>query len=358
MIRILVDLLFYTGTKGGMESYVRNLYSSMGRHDFEFVALASRELASSDNSWFPGRVIDSGISGESRIAWAWGELTAVSTTARKEGADLIHAPANIGPWRAKVPVVLTLHDLLPFVRPAFVPGRYAPLLRLLVSRAARNARRVLTISEHSRTDIESVLHISPTAIDVIPLAGSLGAEVFPRERRPDLLIALGNRLPHKNFAALVRAMALLPEALRPHLVITGGGADDPLAPLVMSLGLTRSITLTSWLSQEEVEGLYAHATAVIVPTLFEGFGLPVLEAMARGCPVACSDIPVLREVAGEAAEFFDPEDDDDIAAALSRILGDVSRRLDLTAAGLARAEHYSWQKTADATRTSFQRAIE
>ena len=99
MKRVLVDLLFYTGTKGGMESYVREVYSRLSPDDpeLEYVALASSELAATDTSWFPGRVVDSGISGEDRVAWARGELFSLGGAARRHGADLVHCPANFGP---------------------------------------------------------------------------------------------------------------------------------------------------------------------------------------------------------------------------------------------------------------------
>ena len=146
-----------------MESYARNLYRELGSVDsgLEFVGFASTELAETDTSWFPGDVVASGISGENRVSWARGELTAVSRAARRLGAGLIHSPANIGPWRSSAPVVLTVHDLLPFRHPEWVPGPYAPVLRGLVRGAARSAARVITVSRASGDDIEHVLGVPP-----------------------------------------------------------------------------------------------------------------------------------------------------------------------------------------------------
>lgn len=358
MKRVMVDLVFFSGTKGGMESYVRNLYAAMPGDQFEFVGLASRELVALDHSWFPGQLVDSGISGESRFDWARGEVISVQRAATRLAAQLIHSPANIGPWQSSVPVVLTVHDLLPFRFPNLLPGRYAPVLRTLVRRAATNAARVLTISEQTRVDLERFVGLDSDRIDVVPLAGSTEPAPSDIPRETGLLLALGNRLPHKNFARLLDALALIPADSRPNLVITGGSSLDPLAEQIKRLGLTGSVTLEGWLPAAEIERLYARATAVIVPTLFEGFGLPVLEAMSRGCPVICSAIPVLEEVAATAAVFFNPFDLHSIADSIVATIGNQHELSRLATAGRERAAGFSWQKTALLTEGSFQLALE
>ncbi|MWB98841.1 glycosyltransferase family 4 protein [Agromyces seonyuensis] len=353
MTRVLVDLLFFTGAKGGMESYVRQVYSHIadGADDVEFVGLASRELAQTGAEWFPGRLVDSGISGEDRIAWARGELFAVPSAARRLGADVVHAPANLGPWRSSVPVVLTVHDLLPFVHPEWVPGPYAPVLRALVRGAARAASRILTISAATGADLESVLHIPASRITTVPLAGSVpSASAGPR--RPDLLLAVGNRMPHKGFETLLEALARIPADRRPHLVVTGSRGEDPLAPVVARLGLDPWVDLVGWITAAELDGLYGSATALVFPTRFEGFGLPVLEAMSRGCPVLCSDLPVLREVGGDAAGYFDPTDPSAIARSIEALLADPDALLARSAAGLERSRGFDWARTAAGTRAA------
>ena len=361
MTRILVDLLFYTGTRGGMESYARNLYRALGAgaSGFEYVGYASRELAAMDTSWFPGEVIDSGISGENRVAWARGELTAVPRAARRLGADLVHSPANIGPWRSSVALVLTVHDLLPFRHPEWVAGPYAPILRALMRGAARCATRVLTVSRASGDDIEHVLMVPEDRLDVVPLAG--GPDHVTRaaaERRDGFVLSVGNRMPHKNFGMLLEALAFIPERERPHLVITGGHGDDPLAPIVERLGLTANVQLLGWVADDELERLYGEASCVVLPTLFEGFGLPVLEAMAHGCPVICSDLPVLREIGGGAAVYVDPESVTSLANGIRRLLADPAKRAELSALGRERAAGFTWTAAARGTVRSFQRALD
>ena len=358
MTRVLVDLLFWSGRRGGTETYVREIYSRLGSEpELEVIGFASKEFAAAPHDWFPGRVIDSGVPAANRARWAIGETLAVGRAARRAGADVLHVPANIGPSRSPVPVAVTLHDVLPFTHPEWVPTpAFGGLLRSMIRGAARNASRVLTISEASRRDIREVLGIDGARIDVIPLAGSAPLEVELPPREPDLLFSPGTRMPHKNVETLLRALALIPVGRRPRLVVTGGVDDDPLVALVSDLGLGDHVRIERWLSREDLERAYARATAVVLPTRFEGFGLPVLEAMERGCPVICSDLPVLREVAGDAAVYADPADPDSFAAAITASLSRPDELERLSAAGRARAGAFSWDRAAAATIDSLRRA--
>jgi len=361
--RVLVDLLFVTGRKGGMESYVRELYPRLGalRPEFEFIGLASTELVDTGAPWFPGELVASGRSGEDRISWARGELLDVSRHATRLGADLVHAPANLGPVRSGTPVVLTVHDLLPFRHPEFVPGPYSPVLRWMIRGAARASRRLLTVSESTADDLVALLGIDRERIDVVPLAGGASADDggIPARaaRSDDLVLAIGNRMPHKNFVAILEAVALLPADRRPRVVVTGSHDDDPLAPEVRRLGLEDRVELAGWVAPDELERLYADAALFAFPTRFEGFGLPLIEAMARGVPVVASDLPVLREVGGDAARWFDPDDAAALARAIDELLADPAERERMSRAGLERSARFSWARTAHGTLASFERAI-
>ncbi len=344
MARVFVDLLFFTGKRGGTETVVRELYSRLrGIPDLEFVGFASKELAATGAPWFPGRLIDSGLSTDNRAQWLWGELFAVSSAARKVQADVIHAPANFGPVRASVPVVLTLHDVLAFKRPEFLPSRLTVLpTKYLIRGAAKNAKHIVTVSEEARKDIHEILGLPLDNISVA-YPGSTGASpVEDISRKRDRIFSLGNRMKHKNFPRLIEALSLIPPERRPVLTISGSHGDDPLRADVARHGVEDWVDLRSWLAREEVENLYATSAAVVFPTLFEGFGLPVLEAMERGCPVLCSDIPVLREVGGEAVVFFDPLDPRAIASAIERSLADLPLLEAKRSAGYEQASRFSW----------------
>jgi glycosyltransferase involved in cell wall biosynthesis len=359
---VLVDLLSYTGTKGGMETYARELYRELGAAgtDFTFVGLGSTEIMAMDQSWFPGTIVDSGISGENRFTWAYGELFAVSRWAEKLGADLIHCPALLGPRKSRVPTVLTLHDLLYFSHPQYMTtGFYTKPVRWMEKQAAKNATRILTISEQSRSDIQKYLHVPAGQIDMVPLAGT-PTNREARTVQPQtgaLILATGNRRPHKNWEGLVRALALVDPAIRPNLVVTGSHGDDPLTPVVAELGLERWVELKGWVSAEELAALYARTTVMAMPSFCDGFCLPALEAMVDGIPVMLSNIPVYREVGGEAALYFEPTDLRSIADAITTVATDPALLATLVEKGHAQAAKFSWKRTAEGTLDSFDAAL-
>jgi glycosyltransferase involved in cell wall biosynthesis len=359
---VFVNLLQSTGTKGGLEIYARELYRQLGTVDtgFDYVGFASTELMAKDNSWFPGTLIDSGISGENRLSWARGELFSVSRAAERAGADLIHGPAMLGPLRSKAPVVISVHDLLYFSHPELMQTKlFTEPVKWMEKRGAANATRLITISETSASAIRKYLRFPNDRIDVIPLAGRATATVDPTVvRRSDLFLAIGQRSPYKNFETVIRAWAVMKAAQRPKLVITGSFGDDPLVPLVKELGLEDSIELKGWVTTEELGELFASATALIDSTLATGFSLPTLEAMAIGLPVLLADTEIFREVGADAADYFTAGDPVDLARAALALSADPLRQADLTRRGEARSAGYSWAKVADETVLSFTKTIE
>jgi glycosyltransferase involved in cell wall biosynthesis len=360
---VLVDLLSYTGTKGGMETYARELYSRLGEldDDFEYVGLASSELMTLDRSWFPGKIHDSGISGENRFIWAYGEMFATSRWAKKLGVDLIHCPALLGPIHSSMPTVISMHDLLYFSHPQYMTtGLYTEPVKWMERRAAKNATRILTISSQSASDIEKYLGFPNDRIDLVPLAGTATA---PSNRGSHaaaagpLVLATGNRRPHKNWEGLVRALALVDPAIRPRLVVTGSHGADPLAPVVAELGLEKWVDLKSWISASEMAELYEEATVLAMPSFCDGFSLPALEAMMAGIPVMMSDIPVYREVGGDAVLYFDPTRLESIAEAIMTVVTDPDLLKTLVDRGHVQAKKFSWEQTAAGTVASFRAAL-
>ncbi len=358
---VLVDMLSYTGTKGGMETYTRELYRAMGALEpgMDFVALASKEGARLDLSWFPGEVISSRISGENRFVWAFGELLASSWVARRRGADLVHSPATLGPMRTSMPTVVTIHDMLYWSHPDFmVTPLYTRPVMWMERRAAANAARVITVSDVSADEIVKYLGFPRERLHVVPEAAEHPATGRGEGRRDNLVLGSGQRRPYKNWERLIRALALVDEEVRPRLVITGGRGEDPLAPVVAETGLQDWVQLKGWVDDAELADLRSRARAMAFPTLAEGFGLPVLEAMAAGLPVIASDLPVLREVGGDAALWFDPLDLDAIAAALRTVATEPERMAALADAGLAQAGLFSWERAARETLDVFRAALD
>ena len=357
---VLVDMLSYTGTKGGMETYTRELYRAMGAVDpgMDFVALASKEGARLDLSWFPGEVIASRISGENRFVWAFGELFASSWVARRRGADLVHSPATLGPMRTSMPTVVTIHDMLYWSHPEFmVTPLYTRPVMWMERRAAANAAHVITVSDVSADEIAKYLGFPRERLHVVPEAAEHPATGRADGLRDNLVLGSGQRRPYKNWERLIRALALVDEEIRPRLVITGGRGEDPLTPVVAEMGLQDWVELKGWVDDAELADLRGRARAMAFPTLAEGFGLPVLEAMAAGLPVIASDLPVLREVGGDAALWFDPLDLGSIAGALRTVATEPERMAALADAGLEQAGRFSWERAARETLDVFRTAL-
>ena len=206
--------------------------------------------------------------------------------------------------------------------------------------------------------------------DVVPLAATPPAPGAPAADPADLRRRLGlgdravalsvsARRPHKNLLRLLDALAQIPRERRPVLVAPGYPTphEAELQARAAELGLTGDVVWPAWLDAADLEGLYALATLVVFPSLQEGFGLPVLEAMVRGVPVACSDRSSLPEVAGDAALLFDPEDSGAIRAAIERLLADPAERERLIRRGRERAAGFTWERTAELTAAAYERAL-
>jgi glycosyltransferase involved in cell wall biosynthesis len=177
------------------------------------------------------------------------------------------------------------------------------------------------------------------------------------ERR--VLLSLSAKRPHKNLAALIDALATIPTERRPLLVLPGypTAYEAALRSRAQQANVADDVRFLGWVSNAEIEGLWGIAEAFVFPSLYEGFGLPVLEAMARGVPVACSNASSLPEVAGEGALLFDPHDRDAIAQALARLLEDRALRERLTALGHERVREFTWERTARLTLASYAAAL-
>ncbi|NTW38349.1 MAG: glycosyltransferase family 4 protein [Cellulomonadaceae bacterium] len=362
---MLVDMLFWTGTKGGIETYARELYSALRETDrFSFTALASTEFAASDTSWFPGTVVDSGISGNiaglNRLRWSWEELFGVSRWARRLHADLIHCPSLLGPRRPPVPSVVSMHDLLYWTNPEHMPSQlFVKPAQWMESMVASGATRMITISESSARDIDKHLGFPRERLDVIPLAGSV-RESAARLRTgtpQNVILATGNRLGHKNWGSLIRALPLVPEDVRPRLVITGSKGDDPLVPIVDEVGMQDWVDLRGWVTSEEMDQLLASSAALAIPSFHDGFCLPALDAMLIGLPVLLSDIPVYREVGGDAAIYVDPHSLESIAEGMTVVATDPDRMARAAELGREQAARFSWPSTAARTLDVFDKAL-
>jgi glycosyltransferase involved in cell wall biosynthesis len=244
---------------------------------------------------------------------------------------------------------------------------------LTVRSTARRAAQIITISEYSRQDIIKTYGVTPELVSVTPVAASANLkrvtgetelqkirETYGIER--DYILSLCSIQPRKNLVRLIEAYSLLhqshPEGKLPQLVLAGkrGWLDNEIMRAAQSGDVGADIRLTGYIADEDLSSLYSGATCFVYPSYFEGFGLPIVEAMKCGTPVIAGDRTSSPEVAGEAALLFDPFDVNSLVAALKRILNESDLRAELSAKGLQRASQFSWQTTARLTLAAYEKA--
>lgn len=367
-MKIVVDLLGFTGERGGTESYARELLTRLPDHlpGAQFHALTGRAGVERLRAFFPGPIqcIDWVDTGRSR--WAAGEILSAERFARRAGADVIWCPSNFGPLRAGIPRLTTIHDVIYHEVGRHSPGR--AVTSCLMARTARTASRVLTVSHAAARAIHRHLEVPTEHISVVhngcsepPMSpvepwGVLSAISVAPGRR--IVLSTGNRMPHKNFEGLLRAIATLPPERRPLTVIPGGHGADPLSRVVSALGLDHDVVLPGWVTKEQLEALYAVADLYVCPSLTEGFGLPVVDALRRGCAVLANDVDVLREVGGDVTEYADASDASAFGSSIEACLNTTPRSDEAAAAARVEwAKQFSWQKAASGTADALQRVF-
>jgi glycosyltransferase involved in cell wall biosynthesis len=357
------------GETGGMETYARELIQALRSEEptMRLTAFVSREAYAADGPWHEIPCVQVPVRSRRRHEWVWGEQKLLPPLAATAGVDLVHSLASTGPLRGRFRRVVTIHDLIYRVHPEAHFGIRSAGMRVLVPLVARRSHRIIVPSESTRRDLERFLHTSPQKVDVIP-EGVGAPSVKPTSEsalrlehdlgaRSVLLTAAAKR-PHKNLIRLLDALASIPPEIRPILVLPGYATphEAKLRAHAASIGVSADTRFLGWISNPDLEGFYGIAVGFIFPSLYEGFGLPVLEAMVRGVPVASSDRASLPEVTGDAALLFDPEQRDAIAKAIETLVTDSGERERLRLAGLEQAARFTWAATARETRRSYDRA--
>jgi glycosyltransferase involved in cell wall biosynthesis len=296
------------------------------------------------------------------------EVAGIPLAARRYGLDAVHGLAYVTPPAAAgVPSVVTLLDLIWARHKGTMTARETLGMRLIAPTCARWARRVVAISHAAKQEMVGGLGLPSEKIDVVHLGVRMSerARALPADElrrrfglsdRP-LVLCVAQKRVHKNLHGLVRAVAAAEEETE--LVLPGAPTpyEDELRVMAEELGVAERVKFLPWVDDEELESLYAAATSVVLPSFEEGFGLPVLEAMRRGVPVACSDASSLPEVAGDAALLFDPHDPSAIASAIDRLVRDGDLRRRLIELGLERCARFTWEETARRTLAVYRRAI-
>jgi glycosyltransferase involved in cell wall biosynthesis len=369
-MHIGLNLIFLVpGETGGMEVAARETIPALVRvapAGTRFTAFVNRDAGA--GPW--GELIpkvEVPVHVANRVEWVRGEQQLLPRLAARAGVDLVHSLASTAPLWGRFKRVVTVHDLIYRRFPQAHAGLRAAGMRMLVPLAVRRSDRVIADSMSTKRDLVELLGTAAERIDVVPLGiGTLAraqplGEVELRERfalgERQVLLALSAKRPHKNLAALLEACALLER--RPILVLGGypTAHELELRDRAQALGIADDVRWPGWLDPAEVEGLWRLSAGFVFPSLYEGFGLPVLEAMARGVAVASSTAASLPEVAGDAALLFDPHDPRAIADAMEALLAGGPAIERLAAAGLERAAAFTWERAASLTLDCYARTL-
>jgi glycosyltransferase involved in cell wall biosynthesis len=356
-MRIGVNALYLIpGGVGGTEIYLRSLLPALAEIDSqnEYFIFTNRETGADlipkrpNFTWAPQAV--KARLRPARILW---EQIRLPIAARRLRLNAMLNPGFTAPLLGMCPQVTVFHDLQHKRHPEYFRWFDLPFWQFFLYWSARVSRVVLADSEATAVDLRRFYRLPNSKIRVVPLGVDPVFFDLARRRRPErFLMAVSTLHPHKNLDGLLRAFAQF-RRKRPdfRLIVCGmhGFFTGPLHELRESLGLGDSVEFPGWIAREDVLDLYTRAWAFIYPTLFEGFGLPILEALAAGVPAACSSIEPVSGIAGDAALKFDPLDPGAIADAMLAITEDKRLRARLAADGPMRAAQFPWSATARAT---------
>jgi glycosyltransferase involved in cell wall biosynthesis len=370
--RVGINAVFLEPRFGGLDTYVRALMPELVRLAPEvrfrvYCSPGGREYLEGESWATEVELVVPPLLGRRGLK-ALGELTLLGAIAGRQ-VDLLHSMAMTAPLRTRAVSVVTLADVTWIVAPD--PGEAATVRvwRLTVPPVARRADRIIALSQAGAQHVVEYLRVPRARIDVVPLASGVSALAAPTpaaELRTRLglgegpvILSVSAKKVHKNLERLVRAMCSVvehhPDAV---LVLPGNPTEHErdLRALAHRLGIAANVAFLEYVDAPDLESLYALAQCFVFASLNEGFGIPILEAMRRGVPVACSRASALPEVAGEAARYFDPYSVPDIARVLIELLGDHELAARLAALGRERELQFTWRKTAEGTLESYARA--
>ena len=351
-LRIGLDVVPLSYPPSGVRAYVQALIEAFrfGDAAIEVVPLTALSGSISD----AGKV--------ARLQW---DLRGIASAARNDRVDLLHLTRFAAPFSVDRPLVVTVHDLIPLQRPEYRASLAARVQSGIARRTVPGATRIIVPSHFVAGAVLDMLGIPAERVDVIPMGVSIPP---PNDLPPSIpgpyLLHAGGFDARKNLPVLLRAF----QQVLPHLdstwrlVLLGAPHTSnpvvypPIGPEIELLGLADRVIVTGRVSEAEKHALYRYATMVVAPSLSEGFGLPLLEAMAHGVPVIASDRTSHPEVAGDAALLVEPVADA-FAEAIVRLADDAALRSDLSARGLQRAAEFPWSRTAASTIETYRRSL-
>lgn len=366
--RIGINLLWLLPEEaGGAEEYAIRLLRALDE-----VAGDALDITLLCNRRFPSahpelagrsRIAVAPIDGGSRVARIVAESTWLTRESAKARLHLVHHLNNVTPWRTNLPSVLTIHDLRPLVLPETLGRAHGAYLRARLGPSVRRASVVTTPSSFVRETVIELLGADPDRVQVVsaPLCVSDAARTRSTGARGHHFLYPAITSPHKNHRTLLEAFAKV-VAVRDDavLVLTGarGPAEGAVVGAIEELGLTSNVRRLGRVPAEELDMLFRGAVALVYPSTYEGFGLPLAEAMTAGCPVIASDRTALPEVVGEAGILLEPDDAEAWADAMLRLLDNEGRRTELIAAGRERIRSFSPEEATRRQVAAYRLALE
>ncbi len=368
-----VDARSVAGQPTGVGRYVRNLVGAMARSEAA-PRLRLYLPRSMDADWGAGveeRVLGlPGALGGLDNAFTWNHVRLPAHLAR-EPVDLLHGPFYTLPAVCPCPAVVTIHDISFALHPEWFTRRARLAFGGFAASSARRARHVLTVSECSRRDIIDRFGVPASRVTAVHLAPDPGftpvsdpdriAAVRAKYGAPEgYILYVGSISPRRNIPRLLDAFARVARDRKDAFLLIAGSVEPPsppVDPLIRARGLERRARCTGYVDGADLPALYSGASLVAYPSLYEGFGLPVVEAMACGVPVIASNTSCFPEVAGDAALLVDPHDTGALAEGIAALLSDARLRESLVARGLRRASEFSWDRAAEATIAVYRAAL-
>jgi glycosyltransferase involved in cell wall biosynthesis len=365
---VLLNALYLApGVSGGPETYLRGLAPALAEQfpalELTVATTISGAAALREDGWEEHmNVLELPCEDGQRVRRQWAEQVLLPRAARSTRAEIVHSLASVAPVYAGARAVVTLHDVTFLMRPTF--GRLTTWgMTLLVKSAARRADRLIAGTAAARDEICSVLGIDASRFTVVHHGHDATQSVHPTpseelRRRYGLgdsrvVLCVAAKRPHKNQELLIRAVPMLEPDTELLLAGHPESYELELRALVRKLDLDGRVRFAGYIPADDLEGLWKLASCAAFPTLGEGFGIPVIEALAHGVPVACSRLPVLEEIGGTLPHYFDPHDPADAARSIRDALADV----DTAGLGPVHASRYTWNAAAQLTHETYEQAL-
>lgn len=365
-MKILIDAHMVGERETGNETYIVNLIrglQNIGVSD-EIVLAAAHADALSEKVGRQYRMIPVSVSPWRRLGVDFPAIV------RREKVDVLHV-TYAGPLRAECPIVVTIHDVAYRTHPEWFSLRDRIVLSCGIAWTIRRARKVIAVSEYTRHEMKEVFPFAEPKIEVtLEAADSRFVKLDACQKNEGILkqkgirlpfiLAVGNLQPRKNLSRMIRALAKTKKrAGLPHQLVIAGKAlwrESEIYRSVRENGLENHVVFTGYVPDEDLVQLYNQADVFVYPSLYEGFGLPVIEAMACGTPVVTSDSSSIPEVAGDAAMLVNPEDVESIAQGLETVVTNTSLKEALGRKGVEQARKFTWEKTAEQTLRIYREA--